>query len=102
MKQSKLQTLSADILERFDIVSSARDRALAEGRQIVRLSANTVRAVHRGETEEARVTLADAKAILENLIRHLEPFPSIYWAGYVQDGMKEFTEACVTLAIVSG
>jgi len=36
------------------------------------------------------------------LIDHLAPYPSIYWAGYVQDAMKEFAEASLTLAIVAG
>jgi translin len=99
---SDLQATTAEILGRFDILSAARDRALTEGRQIVRLSANTVRAVHRGELDEARTTLSEAKQLLEALIEHITPYPSIHWAGYVQDAMKEFAEASVTLAIVSG
>jgi translin len=99
---SALQTITAEILGRFDILSAARDRALTEGRQIVRLSANTVRAVHRGDLHEARETLAEARALLQALIDHIVPYPSIHWAGYVQDAMKEFAEANITLAIVSG
>jgi translin len=100
MPSSDLQTTAAAILDRFDILSAARDRALTEGRQIIRLSANTVRAVHRGELAEAATLLAEAKALLSALVDHLAPYPSIYWAGYVQDAMKEFAEANLTLAIV--
>jgi translin len=99
---SALQGTTAEILGRFDIISAARDRALSEGRQIVRLSANTIRAVHRGDLEEARATLAEARALLQALVDHITPHPSIHWAGYVQDAMKEFAEANITLAIVSG
>src|SRR5262245_49312357 len=102
MKTSDLQTSTASILERFDILSAARDRALTEGRQIVRLSANTIRAVHRGELAEAALLLSESKALLDALVEHLSPYPSIYWAGYVQDAMKEFAEASLTLAIVGG
>jgi translin len=102
MHTSDLQTATAEILERFDILSAARDRALSEGRQIIRLSANTVRAVHRGELGEASSLLSEAKNLLGALIEHLAPYPGIYWAGYVQDAMKEFAEASVTLAIVGG
>jgi translin len=102
MRDSGLQAATAEILERFDILSAARDRALTEGRQIVRLSANTVRAVHRGELAEAAALLADAKTLLRALIEHIAPYPSIHWAGYVQDAMKEFAEANLTLAIVGG
>lgn len=101
MRTSNLQTATAVILERFDILSAARDRALSEGRQIIRLSANTVRAVHRGELAEASSLLSDAKSLLDSLVEHLAPYPSVYWAGYVQDAMKEFAEASLTLAIVS-
>ncbi len=102
MRDTGLQTTAAEILERFDILSAARDRALTEGRQIVRLSANTVRAVHRGELSEAAALLAEAKTLLRTLIEHISPYPSIHWAGYVQDAMKEYAEANLTLAIVSG
>lgn len=101
MQTADLQTTAAAILERFDIVSAARDRALAEGRQIVRLSANTVRAVHRGELAEAAALLAEAEGLLSALVEHLAPYPSIYWTGYVQDAMKEYAEASLTLAIVA-
>jgi translin len=102
MRDAGLQAATADILERFDILSAARDRALTEGRQIVRLSANTVRAVHRGELAEAATLLAEAKTLLRALVDHIVPYPSIHWAGYVQDAMKEFAEANLTLAIVGG
>jgi translin len=102
MRTSELQVTTGSILDRFDILSAARDRALTEGRQIIRLSANTVRAVHRGELSEAASLLGESKALLSALIDHLAPYPSIYWAGYVQDAMKEFAEANLTLAIVGG
>jgi translin len=102
MHRADLQSVAAEINARFDILSATRDRALNEGRQIVRLSANTVRALHRGEYEEASNLLRDARTLLAELIEHLGPYPSIRWAGYVQDAMKEFAEASVTLAVVTG
>ena len=90
------------ITSRFEALSALRDRALAEGRQIVRMSANTVRAIHRGDLGEARGQLAEAEALLRALADSLHGHGAVYWAGYVQDAMKEFAEASVTLAIVSG
>lgn len=95
-----LQAVAAEIVQRFEILNAARDRALNEGRQIVRLSANSVRAVHRGEHAEASALLAEARALLTDLVAHLQPYPSIQWAGYVQDAMKEYAEASIALAIV--
>jgi translin len=89
------------ITTRFEALSSLRDRALADGRQIIRISANSVRAIHRGELTDARAQLAEAESVLHALADSLRGHGAIYWAGYVQDAMKEFAEARVTLAIVS-
>jgi translin len=94
--------LGQNILGRLELTNFARDRALNEGRQIVRLSANTVRAVHRGEIDIARNLLEDARSMLGSLTASIAEFPAIRWAGYVQDAMKEFGEASITLAIVAG
>lgn len=91
-----------EIISRFDELNHARDRALNEGRQVIRLSANSIRAVHRGEFDEAARLMAEAETLLGEVVQHLAPYPSIYWAGYVQDAMKEFAEARVTYAMVHG
>ena len=88
------------VVERFEEINRARDRALGEGRQIVRLSANAVRAIHRAEFAEAAELIEEAGARLQALTNELAPHPSLYWAGYVQDAMKEYAEAAVTAAIV--
>ena len=86
---------------RLEIVNVARERALAETRQVVRLCANAIRAIHRSEFDTARTLLRDAKSILTALTTELEGTPKIYWSGYVQDALKEFAEANITLAIIS-
>jgi translin len=97
---TSLHQTTAEIIARFDVLSSIRDRALAEGRQVIRLSANSVRAVHRHDFAEAETLLAEAKVLLSALTTDLVDYPNLYWAGYVQDAMKEFAEAQITFAIV--
>jgi translin len=92
--------IAEEIVRRFESLSTMRDRALAEGRQITRLAANSVRATHRGELDEAARLCAEAHERMRVLTAELEPHPGIYWAGYVQDAMKEAAEAAITLAIV--
>ena len=99
---SSLAAIGGAIIERFETTNSARDRALNEGRQITRLSANTVRAIHRAEFEDAEISLAEAKQLLQGLIDHLTGHPNLYWQGYVQDATKEYAEACITMAMVRG
>ena len=90
------------ILTNLDGINSARERALAETRQIVRLSANGIRAAHRGDFEEARELIGRARVLLVDLTGELSDYPSIYWSGYVRDAQKEFAEANLTLAVLAG
>ena len=100
--ESSLASHVSAILDQFEDLNSVRDRALNEGRQIIRLSANTVRAIHRNELDIARADLSQARELITDLTRSLQPYGAVYWAGYVQDAMKEFAEANLTLAIVEG
>jgi translin len=93
--------ITETIVRRFEGLAATRDRAMGEGRQITRLAANSVRATHRGQLDEAERLLAEARERMMTLAGELQPYPSIYWAGYVQDAMKEAAEAAITLAIVA-
>lgn len=95
-----LSAAVGEIIGRFDAMSSARDAAVTDGRQLVRLAANAVRALHRGEP--ATALLAEARALLATIRQRTSPHPNVYWAGYVQDAMKEYAEAEITAAILSG
>lgn len=99
---TNLRAIGETAIGRLEAVNAARERALSETRQVVRLSANAIRAIHRGEFDTARELLDDAQTILGALITELESQPKIYWSGYVQDAQKEFAEACITLAIIEG
>lgn len=90
----------SEIIGRFDALSTARDAAVTSGRQVVRLAANAVRALHRGD--DASALLGDARALLGTIREQSAPYPSVYWAGYVQDAMKEYAEAEITAALLSG
>lgn len=98
----QLTTYGERILGNFDGINAARERALAETRQIVRLSANSIRAAHRSDFEESDELIARARAMLVDLTAELVDFPSIYWSGYVRDAQKEFAEANLTLSILAG
>ena len=98
----EVETIGRAVLERLDAQNQLRDRALNEGRQIVRLSANSVRSTHRHDFTAANDLLQQAHRMLSTLLTDLRSHPGIRWAGYVQDSMKEFAEASITLALVTG
>lgn len=84
----------------FEARTKARDQALMQARALTRLSAHTIRAIHRSETEQAHALLNDARAIVESLKIDLADYPDLYFAGYTQDAIKEFAEASTTCALI--
>jgi translin len=99
-QHSALVRIGEAALARLEAVNGARERALADTRQIVRLSANAIRAVHRGEFAEADGLLERAHAMHTGLRSYCDDFPTVYWAGYVQDAQKEYAEARIVRALI--
>ena len=85
---------------------SAKHRAREEGlrisRGVIRLSANAIRAVHRLDFDTARQLLQEAKEQLTETAPILETHPEIYYAGFLSDARKEYSEGNITLALISG
>lgn len=80
----------------------AREQALALTREVIRLSANAIRNVHRGEFGVAEGLLAKARSNLEETERALAAHRDIFHAGFVHDAQKEFAEAHCSLALIAG
>ena len=97
-----LRALSADLQGRFDAVMAAREVALTSSRQAIRLSANSIRATHRGEAEEAARLMDEARAALDRGIEATAEQPAVRHAGFLQDAEKEYAEARITAALVAG
>ena len=79
----------------------AREQALSVSREVIRHSANAIRAVHRGEFEEASQLIRQAGDRLEETRPIREENPEIYYAGFLSDARKEYAEANITLAVIS-
>src|SRR5215207_7503320 len=86
----------------LDRKNAAREQALRSSRELVRCSANTIRAVHRREFSVAEELLAQARRLNDEICSLLQEMGEIFWAGYVQDAQKELVEACCTFALVRG
>ncbi|HEX7557151.1 MAG TPA: haloacid dehalogenase [Leptolinea sp.] len=84
----------------FDERTKVRDQALAQARQLTRHAAHTIRAIHRGEIENAAMELKQAGELVQTLKFGLTDFPDLFYAGYTQDAIKEFTEASITCALI--
>jgi len=105
-KQSATKNLEAiadKIRLYFSAKDAAREKALRLSREVIRYSANAIRAVHRQEEASAEQILNSARVLLKELaddvLRNNGEFAH---AGFVHDAQKEFAEASTTLAIVAG
>ena len=98
----QLSRIAAQAIDQLNSRHQARERALAVSRDVIRFSANAIRAVHRAEFDEARRLINEGGARLKETRPIREQNPEIYYAGLLSDARKEFTEANVTLAVVSG
>lgn len=99
---SNLDQVTEKVRERLDSINAVREQALKVSREVVRASANAIRAIHRGEFEDAKALMEDANRKRLESVEMLADFPNIYYTGYVQDAAKEFAEASITYAMVRG
>jgi translin len=95
-----LSELNSRVHQNFEALNQAREQALLQARQLTRLCANTIRALHRSEMETAHHNLQEANEIAAGLQRLLADYPVLLYAGYTQDALKEYVEASLTCAII--
>ncbi len=96
----KLEQITDQIRESFDIRNKARDEALAVCRILTRHAAHAIRAIHRSEVHEATSHLEEARKLASGLRDSLADHPDLFFSGYTQDALKEFTEAEITCALI--
>jgi translin len=96
----EFNTITEKARKIFDERTAARDQALVQARQLTRLCAHTIRAIHRSESGPAHELLNEAHALVQQMQKDLTNYPDLYFAGYTQDAIKEFSEASLTCAII--
>ncbi len=96
----KLESITDEIRQSFDARTAARDRALAQARQLTRACSLAIRAVHRDEADVMQEHLLEAQKLSESLKGGLGGYPDLFYVGYTQDALKEFVEANVTCALI--
>jgi translin len=97
-----LDRLAADFHTRFDATTAAREQALPAARRSIRASANSIRAIHRLEFDRARELMEESRAALRGGMDAVRDHPAVRFAGYLQDAQKEYAEANITFAVVTG
>ena len=97
-----LSEIGTAVIDELTERNRDREQALSVSREVIRFSANAIRAVHRGEFDDARELISQGAARLQDAEHIRMSSPQIFNAGFMNDARKEFTEANVTLAVISG
>lgn len=98
----ELETVAAGAREYLDRMDEAREKALDASRQIIRAASTIIKHVHRGQVEQAEALLGELGAAVAELNEQLSATPSLWFAGFVTDGLKEYVEAHLTLCALEG
>ena len=96
----KLENIAEQIRQTFDVMMVARDQALTQARALTRACALSISAVHRNETAAMQAHLEEARSLASALRTGLADYPSLFYAGYTQDSLKEFAEASISCALI--
>ena len=86
----------------FAATDRAREKALPLSREVIRHSGQTIRALHRRQFDQAGDILKTACSLLAELEKATVKHNELRRIGFFRDAQKEFTEASITLALVTG
>lgn len=80
----------------------AREVGLQICRKAIQTCAKSIRSLHRREFKSARRLLNEARSLIESARQELQTRPDLYHAGFLSDAEKEYVEAEVVYAIITG
>jgi translin len=80
----------------------AREKLLPLCRDAIRYSSKAIRAVHRQEFKQAEESLKAARNLLNKAEKSGAALSETGGAGIIRDAQKEYAEASLTLALVTG
>jgi translin len=81
---------------------AAREKILPLCRELIRLSSTSIRAIHRHEFPEAKELINSGHKVRDSIMQATSEWEEFRYTGFVRDAQKELTEACTTLALVTG
>lgn len=97
-----LEKIGEKIRGIFTAKHEARDKAIKSSREAIYKCSTSIRAAHRGEFELAKSLADAAKSILDEVDVAIAENDDLRYTGFVNDSQKEYAEARITLALISG
>ena len=102
MTGPNLDPLAEAVRRDLDDKYLAREVGYGNSRKVIRLSANAIRSLHRGEREAAEALMEEAGVLLREADAALAAHPDVRYAGFVGDASKEYSEARLSAAVFAG
>lgn len=97
-----LEQIADRIRAEFDLLDEARESAYVASRQVVRASSEVIKRTHRREFAEARTGLGETRALCHQMLAAVANAPELRYGGFVSDAEKEYAEAAITYAAITG
>jgi translin len=97
-----LESIANRIRQTLSSRDTARERVIPLCREVIRHCGHAIRAIHRQEFDQAQELLQSARSRLNEIEPDISGAAELGYAGFVRDAQKEFAEASITLALVSG
>jgi translin len=98
----KLDTISETIRRSFTDKDTSREQLLPLCREVIRYSSKAIRAIHRQEFSPAGDLLGSAEGLLAQAKQATSGHEELGNTGFFRDAQKEYSEAAITLALVTG
>lgn len=99
---SPIEATVTACIAHIDARHAVREQAITTSRQLVRRCALAIRATHRGQYSQADQLITEAGQLAIDLNQCVSTQPMLMGAGYVQDGLKEYVEASLVYAFLTG
>ncbi|MFB0556451.1 MAG: haloacid dehalogenase [Dehalococcoidia bacterium] len=96
-----LEAIARHIHSYFMAEDEAREKALRSCRQVIQHSAQAIHALHRQEPDKAKRLLDSAYKLIQDINLNLSNHSELLYSGFVHNAQKEFSEACITLALIN-
>ena len=96
-----LEAIAGHIHSYFMAEDEAREKALRSCRQVIQHSTQAIHALHCQEQDKAKRLLDSAYKLIQDINLDLSSHSELLYSGFVHDAQKEFSEACITLALIN-
>lgn len=97
----RIDEYAEEARRQLEQVHRDREEAYTTSREIVQSASATIKAVHRGEFDEAREQVAHTRELHDRMMAAVAASPAIGYAGFVGDAAREYAEAAQVLALIA-